>query len=174
MRSFQIENIKTFMEQLLLRDAFDGFELVSASVTTFAAFTIDGRRQKNYSAYATAGTGSGSGRSAGSNEDPGTPAAAGAPSVSFVPWPMIRPAILGLIRGHVRPENMKLVLKLSPDSPAAASVDPAHQADLFLNILYDGTHLECRSGLSLAVFTLDRSLTEAWDSHIAHYLAPYM
>ena len=42
MQAFQIENIRSFMKQLLLQDTFDTFLVSEVSVTTFASFRIDG------------------------------------------------------------------------------------------------------------------------------------
>ena len=48
MLALKINNVKTFMTQLLIGDTFDAFPLAEASITTFNTFTIDGRVNKEF------------------------------------------------------------------------------------------------------------------------------
>ena len=44
----KINDVKNFMNQLLIGDTFDDFSLVEASITTFSNFTIDGKIHKDF------------------------------------------------------------------------------------------------------------------------------
>lgn len=46
MLALKINDVKSFMNQLLIGDTFDSFSLVEASITTFSNFTIDGKIHK--------------------------------------------------------------------------------------------------------------------------------
>ena len=48
MLALKINDIKKFMNLLLIRDTFDHFSLVEANITTFSNFTIDGRLHKDF------------------------------------------------------------------------------------------------------------------------------
>lgn len=48
MIALQIEDIRLFMQKLLLTDSFDRFYLLEGAVTTFNTFHIDGVLQSSY------------------------------------------------------------------------------------------------------------------------------
>lgn len=48
LQSYQIQDLKDFMKKLLLTDTFDTFLLSEASVTTYAAFHLDGTMHPDY------------------------------------------------------------------------------------------------------------------------------
>ena len=48
MLALKINDVKNFMNQLLIGDTFDSFSLVEASITTFSNFTIDGKIHKDF------------------------------------------------------------------------------------------------------------------------------
>ena len=48
MVNIHIEDKKNFTSNLFVKETFDEFYLVEASVTTFNTFTIDGRIQKGF------------------------------------------------------------------------------------------------------------------------------
>ena len=45
----KINDVKNFMNQLLIGQTFDDFSLVEASITTFCSFTIDGKLHRDFS-----------------------------------------------------------------------------------------------------------------------------
>ena len=48
MKTYQISNLKDFMNKLLLSDDFDGFLLEEGTIVTANAFQIDGHIRKNF------------------------------------------------------------------------------------------------------------------------------
>lgn len=53
------------------------------------------------------------------------------------------------------------------------SFAPADVQGLYLNFKYDGTKLSCTTGTSMNLFTLDKSLEQAWDKMAQRIFAKY-
>ena len=53
------------------------------------------------------------------------------------------------------------------------SFAPADVQGLYLNFKYDGTTLSCTTGTSMNLFTLDKSLEQAWDKMAQRIFAKY-
>ena len=53
------------------------------------------------------------------------------------------------------------------------SFAPADVQELYLNFKYDGTKLSCTTGTSMNLFTLDKSLEQAWDKMAQRIFAKY-
>ena len=164
--SLTIQDHKEFMNRLFLSDLFDAFEVVSLKVVTFCAFSVNGSYVSGFF----------------SDNDADHP---GETAPSFASWKLLRPYVLGLIRGKNKPESMHIVFRLSdrflPDTAVSGlSVTRADIAGLYLNITYsrqeknergDQTEkITCVTGTSLRVFMPDRSLEQFWDEYICHFL----
>ena len=48
MLALKINDVKEFMNQLLIGETFDHFQLVEASITTFNTFSIDGTLKREF------------------------------------------------------------------------------------------------------------------------------
>ena len=171
MRSLLIQDNKTFMQQLLLSEMFDPFCVVKAELETFCTFSVDGTYLSGYldrdpeETAANGGGRTGTGTGAGENE--------GRKPDTYVPWKLLRPHFLSLIRGKSKPHGMRLVLRLAGrnveklvrqyDIPLL----PEQIGGLFLNINYsnrEGTEqITVITGTSVTVFTMDRTLEQTWD-----------
>ena len=133
------------MNALLLTPLFDSFETVSVFVKSYALFSVE----------------------APGATIPGENAAA--PS-----WKQIRPVLVDILKGNKKPEQMKLVLKLSEKNTAevlrrsGAVLEPEQIGGLFWNILYrsedEKETVTGTTGTSLKIFTPDRSLEKTWDA----------
>ena len=53
------------------------------------------------------------------------------------------------------------------------SFAPVDVQGLYLNFKYDGTKLSCTTGTSMNLFTLDKSLEQAWDKMAQRIFAKY-
>ena len=92
-------------------------------------------------------------------------------------WKDIREFCFSLIKGRRTPLSFKLIFGL--DSAQIAKLlsfaDTAFTSNdvqgAFLNFRYDGTSLQCITGTSLNLFTLDKSLEQAFDLAIQKFLA---
>lgn len=146
MLGFQIDDIKDFTHKLFCQNVFDNFLVPEAFFSTTFSIAIDGT----------------------------SPSEEGKPSCAT--WGQLRPLAFQIVKGQTLPRGFKIVLRLTPENventlrslgnPAA----PEEVAGLFLNILYEEGKLRCTTGVSLAVFSLDRSLDTAWDQVARRFL----
>lgn len=156
MISFQIQDIKDFMSRLLLSPAFDAFLVVEGSVTTFSAFVIDGRLRPDYYAKE-------------EQEE------LGLNGRHFTRWQELRPFCLALIKGKRTPLGFHFTFQLSPENTEKLLVQtdsvfsPADVNGLVLNIRFENGKLSCTTGTSLKLFTLDKSLDQAWDHMVQKF-----
>ena len=155
MIALQIADIRVFMKKLLLSETFDRFLLLEGSITTFNTFEIDGTFQKAY--Y--------SAEEQDQIEDR---------SLSL--WSEVRPFCFELIKGKKTPLAFHFTFQLAASNVirllAQTGIDlpPEQIRGLLLNIRYDGRTLQCTTGTSLTVFTMDKTLDQAWDSMIQKFL----
>ena len=154
MIALQIADIKTFMKQLLLSESFDRFLLLEGTVTTFNTFHIDGSLQKTF--YTTE-----------EQEQIG--------DRTLSLWSEVRPFCLELIKGKKTPLSFRFTFQLASANAEKLLTQtgiqiPADQIrGLLLNIRFDGKHLLCTTGTSVAVFTMDKKLDHAWDDMVQKY-----
>lgn len=143
---------KNCMSHLLLKPTFDEFSLVEGSIVTFNKFTIDGFLQKDFYEEA--------------------------PEKEYSDWRDLREFCFNIIKGKRTPLSFKFVLSLSKADfekfLSANELDgfrPENIQGLYLNFRYDGTSLQCVTGTSLNIFTLDKSLDTAWDEYVRKFFA---
>ena len=137
---------KSCMAHLLLKDTFDSFSFIEGQITTFNTFQIDGYLQKEFFDEA--------------------------PKQTYSHWKDVRDFCFNIIRGKRTPLSFKIVLALNEN--AYADFLSAHQITtyrpedirgLYLNFHYNGSTLQCVTGISMKTFTLDKSLEKEWDQH---------
>lgn len=94
-------------------------------------------------------------------------------------WKELREFCLSLIKGKRTPLGFHFVLSMSAPNIARLleqehlSFAPADVQGLYLNFKYDGTKLSCTTGTSMNLFTLDKSLEQAWDKMAQRIFAKY-
>ena len=145
---------KNCMSHLLLKPTFDEFSLVEGSIVTFNKFTIDGFLQKDFYEEA--------------------------PEKEYSDWRDLREFCFNIIKGKRTPLSFKFILSLSKADfekfLSANELDgfrPENIQGLYLNFRYDGTSLQCVTGTSLNMFTLDKSLDTAWDEYVRKFFAQH-
>lgn len=154
MIALQIADIKTFMKKLLLSESFDRFMLLEGSITTFNTFHIDGVLQKSYYTAQEQEL---------LQDRP----------LSF--WGEVRPFCLELIKGKKTPLSFRFTFQLSSSNTArlltqaGIQIPPEQVRGLLMNLRYDGHALQCTTGTSVTVFTLDKKLDHAWDDMVQKY-----
>ena len=143
---------KNCMSHLLLKPTFDEFSLVEGSIVTFNKFTIDGFLQKDFYEEA--------------------------PEKEYSDWKDLRDFCFNIIKGKRTPLSFKFVLSLSKadfekflTSNSLDGFRPENIQGLYLNFRYDGTSLQCVTGTSLNMFTLDKSLDNAWDEYVKKFFS---
>ena len=151
-----IDNQKQMMAALLTDSAFDAFELVSAKITTYCTFTIDGTYQARFFA--------------GEDENA---AAAGTSAARYAAWKQLRPNCLAMIRGRRAPLSFRIVMRV-PDETAVSFLteegcltDP--MPDFFLNLHFDGTALRATTGTAVASFSAGKAPEQAFDRYMLRF-----
>lgn len=137
---------KSCMAHLLLKDTFDDFSFIEGQITTFNTFQIDGYLQKDFFDET--------------------------PEQTYSHWKDVRDFCFSIIRGKRTPLSFKIVLALNESkyseflqSHQITTYRPEEIQGLYLNFHYDGTTLQCVTGISMKTFTLDKSLEKEWDQH---------
>lgn len=157
MIALQIKNIKNFMNSLLLQDTFDRFLVSEASITTFTTFSISGDLRKEFL-------------------DPTLLDQKEYQNRTQVTWKEIRSFCLSVIKGKRTPLSFKFVFQLPPEevelllARCDLPMQPEDVYGLFFNCQYQAEMLTLTTGSSLRVFTLDRSLDQAWDRMLTDFL----
>ena len=142
--------IKNCMQHLLLKTTFDSFSLIEGEITTYNTFHIDGYLHKKFFEEA--------------------------PQKEYSSWGDLREFCFQIIRGKRTPLNFRFILSL----PREDFEDFLNQQEIFafrssdlqglyLNFKYDGTSLKCVTGISLSLFTMDKTLEKVWDNYAKEF-----
>lgn len=156
MISLKIIDVKDFMSKLLISDTFNKFLLSEATITTGNTFIIDGHLNKDF--YTTEEL----------EENNLT-------DQTMSTWEALKPFCFELIKGKKTPLHFKIVFLLSSNNviklleQSSISLSPNDVNGLFLNIKYSNNTLQCITGTSLKLFTLDKSIENEWDSMIQKF-----
>lgn len=158
MIALQIQEIKSFMNKLLLSQTFDNFLLVEGQITTYNTFHIDGRLQKDFFTAQEIEEGNLTHR-------------------AFSLWREVRPFCLELIKGKKTPLGFRFTFQLSEENTkkllsvsGITSLTPENVSGLLFNVRYDHNGLSCITATNLNLFTLDKSLEHAWDDMVKRFL----
>lgn len=151
MIALKLPEVKECMSKLLLSDTFDTFLFIEGEIVTFNTFSMDGYLKKDFF------------------EKDMTP------SRSYSLWKDIRDYAFSLIRGKRTPLSFRFVFGLSDTNieklliQQGLSFAPSDVRGLYLNLKYDGQNLTCITGTSMNLFTMDKSLEEAWDKMVQKF-----
>ncbi len=165
--SLKIVDVKGFMAKLLFENAstFDSFLVSEILITTYNTFHINGHINQTFYSSAT------------SENDTDDDTALLFPTMSS--WKTLKPICFDLIKGKRTPLNFKFTFQFSAKDTDAfllkstAEISSQFTADtingLILNIRYDDNALTCITSTSLNIFTMDKSLEQAWDNTIRNF-----
>ncbi|WP_317366448.1 DUF5721 family protein [uncultured Tyzzerella sp.] len=139
---FSIENdeVKIFMQKLLREEAFDKLEIRNISLETIVKYEILGNINKDYL-----------------QEDENR---------YFVKWKELKPYIVSIIKGNVKPKFFKIVFSLD-DNIVNSVCDNANA--MFLNITYQNDKITGTTGTSQKVFSLDKKEDKVWEDIILKF-----
>ena len=145
---------KNCMSHLLLKETFDTFLFIEGTITTFNTFSIDGYLQKDFF------------------DEP--------PYTQYSYWKDLREFCLTIIRGKRTPLNFKIVLSFPPEMFAdflrehqIHTCRPEDIQGLYLNFRYDGSTLQCITGISTHSFLMDKALEKEWDTYAGTFFQKY-
>lgn len=157
MLALQITSMKTFMNQLLVGDTFDGFLLEEAVISTANTYTIDGHINVDFYPM----------------EERGTDCI----PYEFQSWSELKGLCFNLIKRKNTPLFFKFVLQLKPETAAAllakenSSVEASQVRALVLNIRFDGTKAILTTGTSYHTFVMSKEPDIIWDKALVKYLS---
>lgn len=158
MLACKIRDIKSFTGKLLIKDDFDSFAISEAVIMTYNSFIVDGHLRKEHFT------------------DEEWEALGGE---RFSKWETIKPFCFQAIKGKKTPESFKMVLLLSESEKAAffekmeeklPNIAPSNVNGMFLNIKYENSELNITCGTSLNIFTIDKTLDNAWAAYVKKFL----
>ena len=151
MIGLELTEVKECMSKLLLSEVFDPFYFIEGEITTFATFSMDGYLKKEFYDKETA------------------------PERDYALWKDVREYCFSLIKGKRTPLAFKFVLGLSDSNIEKLLIGqgldfkPQDVRGLYINLKYDGSKLQCITGTSMNLFTMDKSLEQAWDKMVQKF-----
>lgn len=154
MKSYQVEDIKTFMNELLINERYDSFYMFETRLKVAMDYYINGKLNKDFF--------DSDDENFESNQE-------------YIRWKDIKHTIFELIKGKRLPISFKLILMFNRENIerlVEMNNLPVNSQDvgaLFLNIYYENEELVVTTGTSLKVFTLDKTLEHLWDETVGKY-----
>ena len=151
MIALALTDVKECMAKLLLSETFDPFYFIEGELVTFSTFTIDGYLKKDF--Y---------------NDE-------NVPEREYALWKDMREFCLSIIKGKRTPLSFKFVLGLSNSNieklllQQELDFKPQDVRGLYINLKYDGQNLQCITGTAMNLFTMDKSLEQAWDKMVQKF-----
>lgn len=153
MIALELTEVKECMSKLLLSETFDSFFFIEGEIVTYNTFRIDGFLKKEFFEKEMI------------------------PERDYSLWKEVREYCFSLIKGRRTPLHFKLILGLSDSNidkllnQQQLGFTSQDVQGLYLNFKYDGQHLQCITGTSMNLFTMDKSLEQAWDTMVQKFFA---
>lgn len=149
-----IEDVKKLTDLLFVQETFDRFLMSEAHFVTGITIDLDGTMNSEY--Y-------------------DTDELSSLPDQHTVTWGAMKKLCFQIIKGRKLPRRFRIVLKL-----AEADISPwlvknrlntASDAvnGLFITFRYENQKLTCTTGTALSVFSLDKTLDQAWDRQLIKF-----
>ena len=157
MLALKITDLKEFMNQLLIGTTFDQFELLTADITTFNTFSIDGKIHQDF-------------------YDTDTSDILAQNKISYSSWKEIKPYCYSVIRGKRTPLSFKFVFQLPIRQilhifqNQSGTLSPELITGMFLNLQFKNNALLCTTGISLKTFVPDKAPEQRWDEMVTEFL----
>ena len=151
MIALALPEVKECMSKLLLSETFDPFYFIEGEIVTFNTFTLDGYLKKEFFHEGEA------------------------PEREYALWKDVRELCFSMIKGKKTPLSFKFVFGLSDSNieklllQQRLDFKPQDVRGLYINLKYDGEKLQCITGIAMNLFTLDKSLEQAWDNMIQKF-----
>lgn len=160
MLALKVLDVKKCMNALLASEIFDAFLLSEATITTRMTYTLDGHLTKDYL----------------TEEEL---AEAGLLGERCVSYGYVRKLCFDMIKGKRKPAAFHFTF-LCPKKLMEQMIDtqkvnvrPSDVANLTLNLRYVGEELHVTAGCTMAGFSLDRSMEEAWNTWVKMFFAEH-
>lgn len=138
--SIEKDEIKNFMNKLLIEEAFDRLEVRIFEVETIVKYEIAGNINKDYILE-------------GENRH-------------FVKWKELKPYIRSIIKGDKKPKYMKMVFSLEESSVLNLC---ENAKAMFLNINYSNDEIIATTGTSQKIFSLTKMEDKIWEDAVLKF-----
>lgn len=138
--SIEKDEIKNFMNKLLIEEAFDRLEVRIFEVETIVKYEITGNINKDYILE-------------GENRH-------------FVKWKELKPYIRSIIKGDKKPKYMKMVFSLEESSVLNLC---ENAKAMFLNINYSNDEIIATTGTSQKTFSLTKMEDKIWEDTVLKF-----
>lgn len=138
--SIEKDEIKNFMNKLLIEEAFDRLEVRIFEVETIVKYEIAGNINKDYILE-------------GENRH-------------FVKWKELKPYIRSIIKGDKKPKYMKMVFSLEENSVLNLC---ENAKAMFLNINYSNDEIIATTGTSQKIFSLTKMEDKIWEDAVLKF-----
>ena len=151
MIALALTEVKECMSKLLLSETFDPFYFIEGEIVTFGTFTLDGYLKKEFF----------------DKEE--------SPEREYCLWKDVKDYCFSFIKGKRTPLSFKFVLGLSDSNiekllqQQGLDFKPQDVRGLYINLKYDGQKLQCVTGTAMNLFTMDKSLEQAWDKMVQKF-----
>ena len=151
MIALALTDVKECMSKLLLSVTFAPFYFIEGEIVTYSTFSIDGFLRKEFF----------------DAED--------APQREYALWKDVREFCFSIIKGKHTPLSFKFILGLSNSNieklllQQELDFKPQDVRGLYINLKFDGQNLQCITGTAMNLFTMDKSLEQAWDKMIQKF-----
>lgn len=149
-----IEDIKKLTDLLFVQETFDRFLMREAHFVTGVTVDLDGQLNQDFF---------------------DTDELSGLSDQNTVSWGAVKKLCFQVIKGKKLPKRFQIVLKLAgADIPPwlmknGLNLAPETVKGLFITFRYENQKLSCTSGTALSVFTMDKSLDQAWDRQVVKF-----
>jgi len=140
-------DVKVFMNTLLTSEVFDFLEVRGVDITTLTHFNISGQKLL---AEAT---------EAADDEDKPKKAI-------YCKWHEIRPFVLSIIKGGVRPRYIKIIFSMDPGEARSLH---ENGAAMYINLQFNGEEIYFTSATAQLKFSLDKSLDHIWEEYLTEF-----
>ncbi len=132
--------IKTFMNDFLKGDIFDGYYVKGAEVFTLARFETDGKINKD--------------------------CLDGEEERENCTWQELKPYMFGIVKGKIKPKTFKVILSLPTDK---AEILSENAASMHITISFEQDRINFITGTSQKSFSLDKQTDNAWEDYIKRF-----
>lgn len=167
MKNFQIEDAKEFLGDLMTNEKYDSFYLFEARIKSDLDYYVNGKRNMEYPRNEDERGARGAKESNGEtgfheNE-------------SYICWKDIKDTLRLLMGEEQLPLSLKLILMFHRDNITRLiemnnlPLAPEDVGALFYNVYLERGELSVTTGISLKVFTMDKTLEHLWDESVGKY-----
>lgn len=154
MKNYPIEDVKGFMNDLLVNEKYDSFYMFEVRLKTALDYYINGKINSEFF-----------------DSDEETDVC----KEEYISWGNIKHTIFELIKGNRLPISFKMILMFNRENIVRLvemnnlPMNPDDIRALFLNIYYENGELLVTTGTSIKVFTLDKTIDNVWDDTVGKY-----